>query len=64
MNRCNRFSGLLPTFKTAEAVRNVIYSAYTPLKQGVNDSAPRRSRRTASHFVPQRFQRVSQFLQA
>jgi hypothetical protein len=39
MNRCNRFSGLLPTFKTAEAVTNMYYTAYTPLKQGVNDSA-------------------------
>ncbi len=34
------------------------------LKQDVIGSAPWRSRRTASHFVPQRFQSVSQFLQS
>jgi hypothetical protein len=38
-NRGNRFSDLLPTFETAEAVRNMYLHAYTPLKQGVNDSA-------------------------
>ncbi len=30
MNRCNRFSGLLPTLKAAEAVRNVyLHSLHT-----------------------------------
>jgi hypothetical protein len=51
-----------------------IYTAYTPLKRGVNESAeilkqdvngsvPRHSRRTALYFVPQWFQSVSEFLQ-
>jgi hypothetical protein len=64
MNRCNRFSGLLPPSKPLKRLRICIYTAYTPLKQGVNGSASRRSRRTASYFMPQRFQRVSEFLQA
>jgi hypothetical protein len=34
MNRCNRFRGLLPTFKTAEAVRNVYLHSLHPAKAG------------------------------
>ena len=50
MNRSNRFSGLLPTFKTAEAVTNV-YLHLTPVLMAVH----RGTRAVpASHFVPQR----------
>jgi len=30
MNRCNRFSGLLPMFKTAEAVTNMYLHSLHP----------------------------------
>ncbi len=34
MNRCNRFSGLLPIFKIAEAVRNVYLHSLHPAEAG------------------------------
>ena len=34
MNGCNRFSGLLPTFKTAEAVTNMYLHSLHPAEAG------------------------------
>jgi hypothetical protein len=34
MDRCNRFSGLLPTFKTAKAVGNVYLHSLHPAEAG------------------------------